>query len=80
LVIWTANAGAARSWVSGLFQRRRGIKAGIPDVMIVFCGRLIFIQMKSRFGIASSVQKQVRAELLNAGAATWWQARSADLQ
>jgi hypothetical protein len=43
----------ARSRVSGASQRRRGVRPGVPDVMAVFCGRLIFIELKSRYGIAS---------------------------
>jgi hypothetical protein len=34
------------------------------------------MELKSRVGVASKAQKQVRAELLAAGA-TWWLARSA---
>jgi hypothetical protein len=37
---------------------------------------VIFIELKSRGGVASKAQKQVRAELLPAGA-EWWMARSA---
>jgi hypothetical protein len=38
--------------------------------------RPIFVELKSRVGVATKVQKQVRVELLPAGA-TWWMARSA---
>ena len=37
----------------------------------------MFVELKSRSGLASKVQKQVRAELLAAGA-LWWMARSAN--
>jgi hypothetical protein len=46
--------------------------------MVVFCGRLIFIELKSHAGTASRPQKQVRAELLKTGAATSWMARGAN--
>jgi hypothetical protein len=39
-------------------------------------GKPIFVELKSRAGVASKVQKQVRLEMLPAGAA-WWMARSA---
>jgi hypothetical protein len=73
---WTAVENQPRSLLSGLLQRRRGVRSGLPDTMIVFRQRSIFIEMKSRAGTASKAQKQVRAELVAAGA-QWWMARSA---
>jgi hypothetical protein len=37
---------------------------------------VIFIELKSRCGVASKVQKQIRPEMLPTGA-VWWMARSA---
>jgi hypothetical protein len=73
---WTAVENQPRSLLSGLLQRRRGVRSGLPDTMIVYRQRSIFIEMKSRAGIASKAQKRVRAELVAAGA-QWWMARSA---
>jgi hypothetical protein len=53
-----------------------GVKSGLPDVLVIANGRPILIELKSRAGVASQTQKQVRAELLPAGA-EWWMARSA---
>jgi hypothetical protein len=38
---------------------------------------IVFIELKSRRGVASKAQKQARAEMLPAGA-VWWMARSAN--
>jgi hypothetical protein len=74
---WTSLENRPRSKASALGQRRRGVRSGIPDVMVVFRRRLIFIELKSRSGIASKAQREVRAELLKAGAGTFWLARGA---
>jgi hypothetical protein len=65
-----------RSRISGLFQKRRGVRSGLPDVLILYRGKLIFVELKSRAGVATKSQKQIRLEMLPAGA-TWWMARSA---
>ena len=64
------------SRLSGLFQKRRGVRSGLPDVLVIFLSKPIFVELKSRAGVATKVQKQVRVELLPAGA-VWWMARSA---
>ena len=68
------------SRLAGLFQKRRGIKSGLPDLCVIFRCKLnlkvVFIELKSRRGTASRVQRQIRLELLQVGA-TWWIARSA---
>ena len=70
-----------RSPVSAIFQRARGVKSGIPDVVIIQQQPerliIVFVELKSRRGVASKVQKQARAEMLPAGA-VWWMARSAN--
>jgi hypothetical protein len=43
---------------------------------VIWRGKPIFVELKSRAGVASKAQKQVRLEMLAAGA-TWWLARSA---
>jgi hypothetical protein len=73
---WTSLENRPRSWLSGLMARRRGVRSGMPDVLILFGGRLIFIELKSRSGVLSKVQREVRLRLLKAGA-EWWMVRSA---
>jgi hypothetical protein len=73
---WTAHDVVASSATSGAMRRRRGVRAGLPDTQIIYRGKPIFIELKSRAGVASRSQKQTRTELLVAGA-IWWMARSA---
>jgi hypothetical protein len=66
--------GKPLSPLSGIFQKQRGVRSGLPGV--IFRQRpesaliLVFVELKSRRGVASEAQKQV-------GAAAWWIARSA---
>jgi hypothetical protein len=61
---WSCLENRPRSRLSGARQRLRGVRGGVPDLVCVFRGRVIFIELKSRFGLPSKAQKQVRAELL----------------
>lgn len=73
---WTSLENKPLSALSGMLQRRRGVKSGLPDLLVIACGKPIFVELKSRRGVASEAQKQVRAEMLPAGA-EWWLARTA---
>jgi len=78
---WTALENKPLSRFSGFLQKRRGVRSGLPDVEVIqqqATGKLVvFVELKSRRGVATKAQKQARAELLPAGAA-WWMARSAN--
>jgi hypothetical protein len=58
------------------------VRSDLPDVQVIFRQRpegaliLVFVELKSRRGVASEAPKRVRAELKRAGA-VWWMARSA---
>ena len=73
---WTSLENKPLSQLSGVFQKRRGVRSGLADVLVIYRGRPIFVELKSRAGVATKSQKQVRVELLPAGA-VWWMARSA---
>jgi hypothetical protein len=77
-VWWTsidhANARDART---GALRLARGVKAGIPDVMILFRGRAIFIELKTKAGFVSEEQSAVRHDIERAGG-YWHLARSLD--
>jgi hypothetical protein len=73
---WTSLENKPISRVSGMFQKRRGVRSGLPDVLVISRGKSIFVELKSRRGVASKAQKQIRLEMLPVGA-TWWMARSA---
>jgi hypothetical protein len=74
---WTATDATATSPTTGAMRRLRGCKAGLPDILIVYRGGLIAIDLKSECGRCSPAQLKVRAELIAAGA-NWWEARSAN--
>jgi hypothetical protein len=69
---WTSLENKPLSLVSGLFQKRRGVRSGLPDVMVLLrrdAGTLvIFIELKSIRGRMSPAQKQVRVGMLPTGA------------
>ena len=70
---WTSLENKPISRISGIFQKKRGIRSGIPDLFVLNSGRRpIFVELKSRAGVASKAQKQVRVELLSAGATGGW--------
>ena len=73
---WTSLENKPSSRLNGVLQKKRGMRSGLPDTMVVFRQRPVFVEVKSRAGIASKAQKQVREELVAAGA-TWWLVRSA---
>jgi hypothetical protein len=67
-VFWSALSNAPRTALAGYLARRRGVRSGLSDIIVVYDGRAIWVEMKSPAGVASKVQRQVCAELLAAGA------------
>jgi hypothetical protein len=67
-----------------MYQKRRGVRSGLPDVLVLYRRKpsrrsppvAVFVELKSKPGIATKAQKQIYGELLPAGA-KWWLARSA---
>jgi hypothetical protein len=73
---WTPLENKPSSRLNGVLQKKRGVRSGLPDTIVIFRQPPIFVEVKSRAGIASKAQKQVREELVAAGA-MWWLVRSA---
>jgi hypothetical protein len=78
---WTSLDNKPLSPLSGIYQKRRGVKSGLPDVLVIFRQKsgsmlIVFVEFKSHRGVASKAQKQVRLEMLPAGA-VWYMVRSA---
>jgi hypothetical protein len=71
---WTATDPVAASVTSGAMRKKRGVKAGVPDVLVLYRGKLIAIELKSRHGKCSRSQRLVREALLRAGA-EWFECR-----
>jgi hypothetical protein len=74
---WTATDPVAASVTSGAMRKKRGVKPGVPDVLVWHPGGSITIELKSRQRQCSRSQRAVREALLRAGA-QWWVCRSAD--
>lgn len=55
-----------------------GVKPGVPDVVVVWKGRAIFIELKAKGGSLSDAQKQMQSDLTLAGAVVLSVARSVD--
>jgi len=44
-----------------------GVKAGIPDIGICYCGRALYIEIKAPRGVMSVAQREMRRRLTYAG-------------
>ena len=73
---WTATDPVAATVTSGAMRKKRGVKPGVPDVLVWYCGHSIAIELKSRSGKCTASQRQMRARLLAAGC-KWFLCRSA---
>lgn len=72
----TATDPVASSAKSGAMRKKRGVKAGLPDTLVLHRRKLITLELKSRQGRCSASQRATREALLRAGA-EWWECRSA---
>jgi hypothetical protein len=75
-VFWSALENAPRSALAGYLAKKRGVKSGLADIMVVHGGRVTFLEIKSPAGVPSKTQRQVCKELRAAGA-DWYCVRSA---
>jgi hypothetical protein len=60
---WTATDPVAASETSGAMRKKRGVKPGVPDVLVWYPGGSITIELKSRRGQCSPSQRAVREAL-----------------
>ena len=75
VAFWTAVDTVPRSAANGFMRRLRGCRSGVPDILILYRGKLITIELKSRHGEVNPAQRAVREALLRAGA-VWWLCKS----
>lgn len=61
------NGGARSKAEAGIFKAM-GVKAGVPDIIIIWRGRVIAIELKAPNGRLSTAQKDMHAYLTQAGA------------
>lgn len=72
-VFWTSLENRPSSLLNGLLQKKRGVRSGLPDVMVIACPRLVvFVELKSVSGIASKAQKKSAASFCPSAADGGW--------
>jgi hypothetical protein len=59
-------------------RKRRGVKAGLSDVIIWYRGRTVCVELKGPYGQCRPAQRLVREQMLRAGIKAWWQCRTAE--
>jgi len=74
---YTALENAPRNALAGMMAKQRGTRSGLPDWLIIWCGGVVCVELKSHAGIASPAQREIRDELLAAGVKHWWLCRTA---
>jgi hypothetical protein len=52
-VFWSALENAPRSALTGYLAKKRGVKPGLADVMVVHGGRVTFLEMKLPAGVGA---------------------------
>jgi hypothetical protein len=68
-MFFSALENRPRSALAGALQRRQGVRAGLPDLMIVaYWKPPVFVEMKSKRGVPSPAQRRVFADLRAMGA------------
>jgi hypothetical protein len=72
-VWWTATDPAAPNAISGAIRKARGVKPGVPDLLVWYRGKLIAIELKSRSGRCT--RRSARSARRSGG--QWWVCRSA---
>ena len=68
-VAWVSieNRGHKSIW-EGARNKKRGVCAGFPDVLIQWAGRVFYIELKTPIGVVSPSQAEMHAALRAAGA------------
>ncbi len=75
--VWwhTPNQRGTRKKYEAQILKALGVKPGVPDCIIIYRGRAIFIELKAPKGSLSVVQKDMRDRLTVAGG-LWFEART----
>lgn len=64
---WTTFPAGGGGVVRGGFLKRAGLKAGVPDIMIIHAGKPFFVELKTATGRLSAAQILTHAEIAAAG-------------
>ena len=60
-VFWSALSNAPRTALAGHLARLGRIRSGLADLIVVYDGRVIWVEMKSPAGVASDERRMRRA-------------------
>jgi hypothetical protein len=69
---------APRSKVTGARLKAMGMKAGVPDICIIYRGDVLFVELKTAKGRLSPAQKDMQMQLASAGAHVMTECRSVE--
>lgn len=69
-LFWTSIENNPRSRIAGALAKARGVRPGIPDVLIIWLGIPHWIELKAAAGSLSKVQRDVLPALERAGCRT----------
>lgn len=68
---WTSLDHAGGGPVVGRFRKARGVRKGLPDVMVLHQGRALFLELKAEKGTLSESQRECHKALNYAGASVF---------
>lgn len=74
---WTSIDSAGRGPIAGARMKRRGVKRGLPDILILWSSVTLWIELKSRKGRVSEQQDDFGWHAIRAGH-HWHVCRSVD--
>lgn len=69
-VFWTSLENRPRSAVQGARNKARGVRAGIPDILVIHLGIPHWIELKAVHGSVSKEQREIMPKLERAGCRT----------
>jgi hypothetical protein len=74
-IYWSAiDIGSAGSAHQGALRRARGVKAGLPDLLVAFAGRALWLEIKN--GSSLSEPQKLTRDALRANGHAWALVRS----
>ena len=69
---------APRNKVTGARLKAMGMKAGVPDLCIIYRGDVLFVELKAPKGRLSPAQKDMQMQLARAGVRVMTECRSVE--
>ena len=76
-VFWTTFPSGSGGAARGGQLKAMGLRAGVPDIIMLFRGRFLAIELKAKRGWLSEAQQACQALITGAGG-TWAEARSVE--